>query len=809
MASPRRWQPLGNGLSSALVALAIALGLWALPVVQRFEAQSYDGAFQLLGPVAEAPEDVVLLVIDSKSLFAMRSFWAPAEPAGAGGDAGAGGEDPGPGGEEDVREEEWPWHRFLYGALTDFLARSGAAAVGIDLVFSGKSSHEEDGDRILAESFFRRAVSQGGRTYLATKLEALPEEVRGEVSPYLRRLREREDRLLERAAIEVREETRLPFEAGSFQRAQVPYGGLAEPSAVTRLGVVNGTRDPDDSVRRAFLLVRQGERLLPSLGLSVLLDRLAVEEVRVDASGDLWLDDRRVPLDEDGRLLLDWYGAADAFPAYTIHEVIKVALADHEHRLARLAAAGAEGDEEGAGEGAPASTEEDEILSGLVLGWGEKISPEAVEAWRERVRGKIVLIGANAPELGDVYAMPYSSVFPGVGIHATVIENVLRGDFARRAPVSVRFGILLVLTLAAGLGPGLVGGEKRGFGLYLALLAGYAALFAVCFRAGPLWIDLVVPVVAVSLAYGVAQLLEYLQTGRDKRKLRSTFTRVLQPDLVEQVLEDPEMLSLEKAETRELTVLFSDLQNSTALSEKFSPKEWVARLNRYFTEITQTVKSRQGYLDKFIGDGVMCVWGAPVPIERQAETACLTAVELREQLERLQEEMREEHDVELVTRLGINTGSMLVGFVGGEKIAHYTVMGDEVVIASRLESANKFFGTRTLIGEGAWEKANGAVEGREVDRVVLKGKTRAIGVWEPLGRRGELTREQQELIARYDQAMALYRERRWDEAIDAFQAVFEVAPGDGPSELLIARCRACREEPPPEGWGGEFAMTTK
>ncbi|MEM7234316.1 MAG: adenylate/guanylate cyclase domain-containing protein, partial [Planctomycetota bacterium] len=322
------------------------------------------------------------------------------------------------------------------------------------------------------------------------------------------------------------------------------------------------------------------------------------------------------------------------------------------------------------------------------------------------------------------------------------------------------------------------------------------------------WLDVVVPGSSLFLTYLAITLEQYLRVGRSRRKLRKTFDNVLQPKLVNALLED------RSGDTRngrllELTVLFSDLQNSTALSEKIPPEVWVQRLNEYFDECTRLLLDHDAYLDKYIGDGVMAIWGAPVGVEGPAAKACLAVVEMRQRLDVLQAKIREEYDVELVTRIGLNTGQMVVGMVGGEKVSHYTVLGDAVVVASRLEGANKFFGTKTLIGPTTYEQAAGAIEAREVDRVVLKGKTQWIAIYEPLSAKGELSDSQRELRDTYAEALEHYRARRWDESLAALTRVLERNPNDGPSRVLRDRIAELKKNPPPDGWEGEFLMTSK
>jgi adenylate cyclase len=241
-----------------------------------------------------------------------------------------------------------------------------------------------------------------------------------------------------------------------------------------------------------------------------------------------------------------------------------------------------------------------------------------------------------------------------------------------------------------------------------------------------------------------------------------------------------------------------------------SAPDLVASLNAYFTEFTRIAIERGAYLDKYIGDGVMAVWGAPQGSGDHAAAACLAALELRERLAMLPWSWLPEGAPKPQTRMGINSGEMVVGMVGSNKgIAHYTVMGDNVVVAARLEGANKIYGTRILIGEGCLDKLRGRVATREIDLVVLKGKSRPLRVYEPICVAEAQTEGIRSKIERFEAALGFYRTRRWAEAEAAFRSVLESDPGDGPAQVFVERCRSFLREAPGPDWRGEFVMTAK
>lgn len=758
------------GAASSVGALALVAALATTAPFERLEHAVLDLASVGLGPPRKAPDEIVLLLVDSKSLAAMRTIWRD-------------------------REEPWPWRRLFYGAVADFLARSGARAVAFDLDLSGASVH----DAYLDDSAeTARAFRAAGNVYLALNFKALaasraPSGPAGEAAPPGEDASVAE--LLERSSVRVDEEARVPFEARRFDSVQVPYGPFAEAGVARGFGAVNGVVDPGGTLRRAPLLVRFGDRLVPSLPFAVFLGLRADPGgggsagpgLKVRSGPRLQVRGRSVPLDPEGRFRILWYGGERTFRSFTIYETIRAALADAARRASK-------GSEE------PLYWSDPEFAEGC--------PEDAVAAQRALFRDKVVFVGSNASELGDVWSNPWTEAVPGAEVHATVLGNLLRSEFLERAPAGLRLLALAALTFVAGLGVALAGGEARGLAVFAGAVLGYLALFVLLLERWLFWTDAAAPLAGAALAYGSTTLAQYSIVGRLRRKLRKTFDKVLQREVVDQLLREPWRLHL-GGEERELTVLFSDLESFSSLAERLPPDGLVASLNSYFTRFAAVLLETGAYIDKYIGDGVMAVWGAPREDPRHARTACLAALRLRDELARLGAEGGKGAGRFPATRIGINSGRMVVGMVGSEGAAHYTVMGDEVVIASRLEGANKVYGTRVLVGERCYELAREAVAAREIDLVVLKGKTKPLRIFEPLGEASCLdgaVRAKMELFAA---GLELYRARRWAEARERFEELLSADPGDGPARELAKRCERFAAEPPPPSWGGEFVMVEK
>jgi len=301
---------------------------------------------------------------------------------------------------------------------------------------------------------------------------------------------------------------------------------------------------------------------------------------------------------------------------------------------------------------------------------------------------------------------------------------------------------------------------------------------------------------------------------RLKEQLRETFGRYVDPRVVEGLI-DRQSPTATDGERRVMTVLFCDMKGFTSLSEGMTPQGLVKVMNHYLSTMSGPIRSHRGIIDKYIGDAIMAYWGPPfTEHSEQARLACLAAVEMADRGKALRTELPELLGVRTVpsdceVRIGIATGEVLVGSIGSEFMMSYTVMGDAVNLASRLENANKIYGSHSLASEAAIMAAGDAVESREVDRLVVVGQTHPEAVFEIIGRAGELTEKQLELLARYAEGLAAYRAHRWDDARRAFQAALEAIPGDGPSMAMAQRVENFQANPPPADWDGAWRPDQK
>jgi len=301
---------------------------------------------------------------------------------------------------------------------------------------------------------------------------------------------------------------------------------------------------------------------------------------------------------------------------------------------------------------------------------------------------------------------------------------------------------------------------------------------------------------------------------RQNERVRETFGRYIDPKVVEGLINRPALAEVE-GQRRVMTVMFCDMKGFSTLSEGMTPQGLVKVMNRYLSTMSEPIRNHRGIIDKYIGDAIMAYWGPPfVEAADQATAACLAAIDMIDRIPTLRRDLPELLGVRSIPlecdlRIGIATGEALVGSIGSEFMMSYTVMGDTVNLGARLEAANKIYGTRILACEATAAAARGAVDVREIDRIVVVGQSQPQVVYEITGRKGDAEPKNAVSMTKYGEGLAAYRARRWEEARAAFNAALEAAPGDGPSKALAARIDILRNNPPPPNWDGSWQMDSK
>jgi adenylate cyclase len=341
------------------------------------------------------------------------------------------------------------------------------------------------------------------------------------------------------------------------------------------------------------------------------------------------------------------------------------------------------------------------------------------------------------------------------------------------------------------------------------LAVAYYGLVVHAFAGHERWLELVFPEAALALTFGTAATVEYVTEGKQRRLMRAAFDKYMSSEVVEEIMRNPEAIKL-GGEKKEITIFFSDIAGFTTISEKMSPEDLVTLLNRYLSAMTTIIKTtHRGNVNKYLGDGIMALFGAPLDDPKHASLACYAALDCQVELARLREVWKRERLPEIGARIGLNSGPCIVGNMGSEERMEYTVTGDSVNLASRLEGASKYYDTLILIGQRTAELAKNDVEVREIDLLRVKGKKEPVVVFELLARKGQLDDKKRHVIDVYLEGLAAYKMRNFSTACARFSEAVALDPSDGPSRVYLERSTNYRQMPPPGEWDGVYEMTSK
>jgi adenylate cyclase len=422
-------------------------------------------------------------------------------------------------------------------------------------------------------------------------------------------------------------------------------------------------------------------------------------------------------------------------------------------------------------------------------------------------RDKMVIIGASATGIADLRTPPYGGItYPGVEMHANVIDNLLNHQSLIRGFRQEMFDLSLVLLFGLPLGFAMALVPSRWMWLGAALIAPLTALDYEAFLHG-IWLNFTIPALTLSANVVLVSLYRVLVEEKEKRRVRTAFGQYLSPEVVRRLLLNPELVEPRKTE---ITVMFSDIRGFTTISEKLDAQELAIFLNQYLSDMTHIVFERRGTLDKYIGDAVMAFWNAPFEEADHAALACHSALEMMARIHQMQKKWEAEGKPRLDIGIGLNTGVASVGNMGSSLRYGYTALGDSVNLASRLEGLNKDYGTHILVNETTYlaTKDSGFVF-RELDLIRAKGKLQPVVIYELVTAAADLSTDTRARLDRFHQARALFGQRRWLDAQSAFQSILDQWPDDGPARAYWKRCQEYLFDEPPSGWDGVFTMTHK
>jgi len=423
----------------------------------------------------------------------------------------------------------------------------------------------------------------------------------------------------------------------------------------------------------------------------------------------------------------------------------------------------------------------------------------------------VLFYGITATGGHDRNPTPFEPRYPMVGMHLNLFNQIITGNCLYQVPKWVNWLIIVALAMFMGLALPLLS-PAAGGAVAVGTIVVYTAVNVVLFSKASLWMELLGPVVVIVLSYVVITVRNYIAGEKEKKFIKSAFSAYLAPEVVEQVANDPSSLRL-GGEPVSITAFFSDVKSFSTIAEALPPTELVEFLNEYLTEMCDIAFRHQGTVDKFIGDAIVAFFGAPVRFDDHATRACLCAIEMQRRLAELRVGWRSQNRHEIFQRIGLNSGEMVVGNMGSRTRFNYTMMGDNVNLAARLESGAKQFGVYTMISQFTYEAAKDAIEVRELDKIVVVGRKEPVTIYELLSEKDNLAPEKQQVASLYQDGLAYYRDQRWAEAIGRFRQAGQIEDGhpDATSLIMLQRCEAILrgEVKIPADWNGVWEMTSK
>lgn len=678
--------------------------------------------------------------------------------------------------ERSLREVgQWPWPRNVVAELLVNIGAGGAKAIGFDIVFA-------EPDRTSPGNFLVELARRHPEAFAEDELARLLREgqldhdlVLGETLAGLPSVLGYVFQLMDDG---LKEEFAAPFPAARINLAprELQFADLAlipayrpilnvgDISQAESEGFFNVFPDLDGTVRKVPLFMGLDSIPYPALALELARIGLGEESLVIHAEPRAYggkhgllgvsLGERFIPTDERGQISVNFRGSAYSFPYKSAVEVL------------------AGGD------------------------------PRFFE-------DKIVLIGTSAAGLLDLRATPFASVYPGVEVHANVIDNILAADPLRYdVYTDIAFTCLMIIIGGLLLSALLSYSGPLAGALGALLLAGGAVAgnYHFFFRQNEI-VGLVYPLASLVLLFMVVTLFNYFYEGRKKRFISKAFSQYVPPELVEEMAGKPDELGL-GGESREMTVLFSDVRGFTTISEGLEATELTHLMNEMLTPMTRVIHQHRGTIDKYMGDAIMAFWGAPLHDPDHARHALAAGLAMLAEIPRIREEFKARGWPPIKIGVGLNSGPMNVGNMGSEFRMAYTVLGDAVNLGSRLEGLTKQYGVDIMVSEYTKGLAPEYAY-RELDKVRVKGKDKPVAIFEPLGLTAELDPAVAERLERYHRALALYRQRDFAAADELLEVLQREEPRRMLYTLYRERIEQFRQTPPPPDWDGSFTHTSK
>ena len=657
--------------------------------------------------------------------------------------------------ENTLKELDYPVPRDKFGALLYIISASGAKAIGVDVFFS--TAKPDSASQFQNSAFL--------------KFAGLAKNVIHAVGPFVpgEDIGELKAKDIDKEAYTYLHPFSVARKGGKsvFPRAtyidERPFDSLA--TLASGVGHVMLNPDSVDGIfRRMPFFVEYAGDYYPAFGAALAFHVMNVDPDSVtisptDEGLTVHAGSLDIPVAENGEIEIDYAGKNNIYKEISFYDVL---------------AAFTRGDSQ--------------VLS---------IFKDAV-----------VIIGPTARSIADIGATPVSEKSPNCYVHANVYDQIMTGHFISHASFGAQLMLMIVMSLAVAMASMMLK-LRWSFPVGIFILVGYLVFAYSVFANTGVMYSLTQPLFAIFFAYAGAMSYVSVTEGKQKAQITGMFQRYVDASVVDRLIENPSLLKL-GGEEREITTLFADIEGFTRMAEKLGPANTVGLLNTYLTEMTNIILEEGGTLDKYIGDAIMAFWGAPLDDAEHAVHACAAALRMQKRLEGLHTKWIHYGKPVVNQRIGLNSGKAVVGNMGAEAKFNYTAVGDAVNLASRLEGVNKEYGTRLLMSEFTFRRVSKEILSREMDVVVVVGKTEPVRLYELIAMADEVQNDAtRKFLDFYHAGLEAYKKRAWKSAIEQFQQALQIRRDDVVSNIYIQRSTLFLDSPPADDWNGVFVMTKK
>lgn len=641
----------------------------------------------------------------------------------------------------------WPWNRKLLGEALQKIEKGNPKVIAMDIVFSEPDPNIciTDSDRFFSSTI--QKINQKTPLMLGYFFYFSERDIAELKTNWEKEFEHIFDsKITAKIATVPTPPEGIPTGLGA--RSSIEVYAKATPNH----GFFDISSDVDGTIRRTHLIGKYKNTLFPSWGLktaSLALDKKIVVQFDQFGINNIFFNEDPLPTDSKGNFWINYAGPAKTFPYYSFADV-----------------------------------------------YNGQVPPSSF-------KDKIVLLGVSAKAVSDIRVSPFDSAHPGTEINATIVENLVHQNYLVRPDSFVTFELLFIFIMGILLGILFQRLKSKTIGIAtLALLFLYIFLDQKFLFEKGILANVFIPSLHLVFVFMTTNAYKYFVEEKRSREIKAAFQHYVSPAVVNEILKKPDELKL-GGEKRILTVLFSDIRSFTTLSEKTEPQKLTHLLNLYLTEMTNIVFEQNGMLDKYVGDELMAVYGAPLHTPTHPIDACTSAILMMEKLKEVQVTWAKEGVEGPNIGIGLHTGEMVVGNMGSSTIFDYTVIGDSVNLGARLEGTNKEYKTNIIISEETFNLVKEKMICRPLDFIRVRGKFEPVQIYEVCG--FTLSDDKKRNLEYFAKGLELYRKMQWPKAIEMFQKT----TNDSPSQVFLERCKLYQKEPPPTDWNGVFIMKTK